>query len=144
MKVSRGRINMTTAVHAAAVRGALALCALGLVAPQAFADSLQLSGHAGFLGEWELTASLTDSGSHGLREYSGPIALKHVGLCTHDGPEVKTGRMRLSFSASSSRLTATLLLAGIECTYAAKKAGAYDGVLSCPDQSPVPLTVELN
>ena len=144
MKASRGTINMTSAVNAAAVRGVLALCALGFAAPRAFADSLQVSGHAGFLGEWELTASLTDSGPNGQREYSGPASLKHVGLCTHDGPEVKTGRMRLNLSASSSRVTATLLLPGMECTFSARKSDAYDGELSCRDQSPVPLTVELN
>lgn len=144
MTISDVRIKLTAAARMVGSRGLLALGALCLVVPHASADSLNVSGRAGFLGEWELSASLTDGGPKRRREYDGPASLKHVGLCTHDGPEVKTGRMRLSLSASSSRVTATLLLPGMECTYSARKSEAYDGELSCPDQSPVPLTLKLN
>jgi hypothetical protein len=122
---------------------ALAACATSLVASPVFADSLHVTGHAGFIGEWELTANLADSGPNGQREFSGPLSLKHVGLCTHDGPEEKTGQLRLKLSASSSRLTATLLLQGVECAYSATQSQGYDGVLSCPGQSPVPLVLQL-
>jgi hypothetical protein len=47
-------------------------------------------------------------------EYAGPLTMKHVGICTQDGPEEKAGAMRLRIS--SSRLIATLSVAGVECT----------------------------
>ena len=125
------------------IEALIGACALSVAALQAFAGSLQVTGQAGFLGEWELTANLTESGSNGQREFSGPLSLKHVGLCTHSGAEEKTGQMRLKLFASSARLTATFFLQGVECTYSARKSDAYDGLLSCPQQSQVPLTIRL-
>jgi hypothetical protein len=69
--------------------------------------------------------------------------MKHVGLCTQDGPEEKTGEMRLQISASSSGLNAKLLVAGIECTYSARLSDSYTGTMNCPDQEPVPLKLWL-
>ena len=43
--------------------------------------------------------------------------MKHIGLCTQDGPEEKTGEMRFRLSTSPAALSATLSIAGIECTY---------------------------
>jgi hypothetical protein len=69
--------------------------------------------------------------------------MKHVGLCTQDGPEQKTGEMRLQISASSSRLNAKLSVAGIEYSYSGRLSGSYSGMMSCPDQEPVPLKLWL-
>ena len=46
--------------------------------------------------------------------------MKHVGICTQDGPEEKTGEIRFQISALSSQLDAKLLVEGIECTYSAR------------------------
>jgi len=46
--------------------------------------------------------------------------MKHVGICTQDGPEEKTGEIRLQISASLSELNATSRVAGVECTYSGK------------------------
>ena len=53
--------------------------ALILPAAPAGADSLQLVGYSGYLGEWELTAALTEDGSTTPKGYSGPLSMKHVG-----------------------------------------------------------------
>jgi hypothetical protein len=42
-------------------------------------------------------------------------------------------------SASSSRLDATLLVAGVECTYSGRLSDAYTGTMTCPDREAVPL-----
>jgi len=112
---------------------------LGALATPAQAQSRQVIGYAGVLGEWELTATVTETASGHIKEYSGPLTMKHVGVCTQDGPEEKTGELRFQLSSSSSRLTATLLVAGVACTYSGKLSDSYAGMMTCPDRSTVPL-----
>lgn len=112
---------------------------LGALATSAQAQSLQVIGYSGYLGEWELTAAVTEKVSKQTKEYSGPLTMKHVGLCTQDGPEEKTGEIRFQISALSARLNATLLVAGVECTYSGRLSNSYDGTMNCPDREAVPL-----
>ena len=69
--------------------------------------------------------------------------MKHVGICTQDGPEQKTGEIRFQISAFSSQLDATLLVEGLECTYSARSSTPYSGLMSCPDRPTVPLKLWL-
>ena len=112
---------------------------LSALATPAVAQSLQVIGYSGYLGEWELTATVTEKISSRTKEYSGPLTMRHVGLCTQDGPEEKTGEMRFQISASSSRLIATLSVAGVECTYSGRLSDSYTGTMDCPDRQAVPL-----
>jgi hypothetical protein len=98
-------------------------------------------GYAAVLSEWELTASVT--GNDGLKDYAGPLTITHVGICTVDGPEEKKGNIRLQVSQPSSRMSATLVLDGVTCTYAGRLSDSYAGVMNCPDRSPVPLHIWL-
>jgi hypothetical protein len=111
--------------------------AVGILATPAGAQSLQVIGYSGYLGEWELTATVTEKISSRAKEYSGPLTMKHVGVCTQDGPEEKTGEMR--FQISPSRLNATLSVAGVECTYSGQLSDSYTGTMDCPDRQAVPL-----
>jgi hypothetical protein len=113
---------------------------LSVLARPGNAQSLQVVGYSGHLGEWELTGTITEAAS-GLviREYSGPLTMKHIGWCTQDGPEEKIGEMRLRLSALSSQLNATFLISGVECTYSARLSDHYTGTMNCPDRQPVPL-----
>jgi hypothetical protein len=119
------------------VRALLLLIILGALATPAQAQSRQVIGYAGVLGEWELTAAVTQNSSRRSNEFSGPLTMKHTGVCTQDGPEEKTGE--LQFQLSSSRLTATLLVAGVACTYSGKLSDSYSGMMNCPHRSAVPL-----
>ena len=116
---------------------------LSALAAPASAQSLQVIGYSGYLGEWELTATVTEIVSGRAGEYSGPLTMKHVGLCTQDGPEEKTGAMRLQISPSSSRLNATFSVAGIECSYSGQLSDSYTGTMNCPDREAVPLKLWL-
>ena len=97
-------------------------------------------GQAGVLGEWELTANVTATGTQ--KEFSGPLIMRHVGICTVDGPEQKTGNIKLQLSASS-RVKAIFFIDGVACTYAGRKSDPYSGLLRCPDQRDVPLLMWL-
>jgi hypothetical protein len=121
------------------VKASILPIALGLLAAPANAQSLQVVGYSGYLGEWELTATVTENASSRTREYSGPFTMKHIGLCTQDGPQEKAGEMRFHLSASPPVLNATLSIAGIECTYSGRLSDSYTGTMSCPDRQAVPL-----
>ena len=122
----------------AVVRALFLLLAGALTAP-AQAQSLEVVGYAGVLGEWELTATVTEKARLWSKEFSGPLSMKHVGICTQDGPEEKTGEIRFQISALSSQLDATLLVEGVSCTYSARSSDPYSGLMACPDREAVPL-----
>jgi hypothetical protein len=125
------------------VRALLLLFVAGALAAPAQAESLQVVGYAGVLGEWELTATVTENARLLSREFSGPLSMKHVGICTQDGPEEKTGEIRLQISALSSQLDATLLVEGVACTYSARLSDPTSGLMACPDREAVPLKLWL-
>ena len=112
------------------------------LATSAQAQSLQLIGYSGYLGEWEVTATVTEDSSGG-KLYAGPMTMKHVGICTQEGPEERTGKIRLQRSASQSRLNATLSVDGVECTYSGQLSDSYTGTMSCPGREAVPLRLWL-
>ena len=123
----------------AVVRAPLLLLLAGALAAPAQAQSLQVVGYAGVLGEWELTATVTERARLWSKEFSGPLSMKHVGICTQDGPEEKTGEIRFQISALSSQLDPTLLVEGVSCTYSARSSDPYSGLMACPDREAVPL-----
>ena len=121
------------------MRAFLLLIALSALATPAQSQSREVIGYAGVLGEWELTATVTEKVSGRTREYAGPLTMTHVGICTQEGPEEKTGEIRFQIVPSSSRLTATVSVAGVECTYRGRLSDSYTGMMHCPDRPAVPL-----
>jgi hypothetical protein len=119
------------------VRTIFQLAVLGVLATPAGAESLEVLGYAGVLGEWELTATVT--GNDNTRAYSGPLTMTHIGTCTVDGPEEKKGEIRFRLSKSSSRIQATLLVDGTECSYSARLSDFFTGTMNCPNRPAVPL-----
>jgi hypothetical protein len=122
------------------VRGLLLLLVLAASAAPARSETLEVTGYAGVLGEWELTATVvTQTASQRTREYAGPLTMKHVGWCTQEGPQVKSGEIRLRISTLSFRLKATVSVDGVDCTYRASLSDSYAGTMECPGRSAVPL-----
>jgi hypothetical protein len=119
------------------------LLVLGTLAAPAQAESRQILGYAGVLGEWELTATVDEKTRLVGKEFSGPLSMKHVGICTQDGPEERRGEIRVQISAFSSQLDAKLLVEGVECTYSAPSSNPYSGMMSCSDREAIPLKLWL-
>src|ERR1700751_1097285 len=115
------------------------LLALMLPAASAGANSLEVVGYSGILGEWELTATVSEDGAATQKRYAGPLSMKHVGLCTQDGPEEKSGKMRLQMMSSASRIQATLWVDGVECGYQGVLSDFYTGTMDCSGRESVPL-----
>jgi hypothetical protein len=107
----------------------------------AAAQSLRVNGQAGVLGEWELSATVTEINTNGRKEFLGPITLTHTGLCTKDGPQQQSGEIRFQLLRSATRIDATVLLDGVRCTFNAKKSEAFNGVMKCPEREDMPMLV---
>jgi hypothetical protein len=138
----RALISMRIRKVARKLSGAVWLAvplALNLLATAANAESLEIVGYSGYLGEWELTASVAPDGSSADKRYSGALSMKHVGLCTQDGPEEKSGKILIRMAQSPAALDATLWVDGAECSYKGVLTDFYSGTLSCAGRETTPL-----
>jgi hypothetical protein len=115
-----------------------------LLGPIAQTNGLEILGQVGVLGEWELTAKLDEIASDAKKEYSGPLLMRHVGICTQDGPEERAGQMRLQLGTSDAQLKATLTVEGVECHYDGRKLHAYEGTMTCLGREDLPMMLWLN
>jgi hypothetical protein len=120
----------------------MVLWAVGLTTSSG-AQTRAVSGQSGILGEWELTATVTKESDGGGQRWSGPLSLKHIGFCSVDGPEEKTGELRLNVSDPPNEATATLLIDGIACTFTGHLTDEYNGVMRCPDRPDVPMMLSI-
>ena len=127
----------------AVVVGAIALIAAGVavavgtVRARPMPEAMEVLGYTGRLGEWELKANLQRAGD----ELSGPMSMRHVGICTVEGPEEKSGHMRVRLSRWSSSVEARLTIDGVECLYDGPLSESHETELSCPDRRPSPITL---
>jgi hypothetical protein len=122
-------------------RAAVLLAVLGALTIPAGAETREVFGYAGVLGEWELSGNVTGDG--GTKPLVGPVTMTHVGICTVDNPEEKKGEIRLQVSQPASRLSATLVLDGVACTYSGQLSDFYSGTMNCPARAPMPLKIWL-
>jgi hypothetical protein len=129
--------------------GGLGLLATALVAATlpAQARTLRLDGKSGYLSEWEVKAEVTaNRDARGREEFSGPLTLRHVGVCSPNGAVEKSGTIKLHISKSvwaPSQIHATLSIDGAQCTYIAKLSGDSSGFMECAGGASVPLTLSL-
>lgn len=121
------------------MRTMILLIVLVAFAGHAVADPREVFGYAGELGEWELVATVTDKAQPPGREFSGPLTMTHIGICTQDGPEKRDGEIRFQLTESSSKLNAVMVLAGVECTFSGKRTDFYSGIMTCTDRRAFPL-----
>src|ERR1700692_3295134 len=116
-----------------ALVSAILVCA----AAPALAQSYSASGQVGFLQEWELKASLAKAPAGTVEDFFGPVTLRHVGLCSVNGVEEKSGTLRLSVSRSG--VEGTLAMEDDSCRIAAVAAPSYSGLLRCRNGEGVPI-----
>lgn len=123
--------------------GALLAIAGVLVSNQLQAASLKVSGTAGYLSEWEFHGEVAPTSTNG--EFSGPVTWEHVGLCSANGPERKSGKitLRLTRSGQLSEIRAALSLDRAECTFSAAFSDQATGMMDCSDAKGVPLALSL-
>jgi hypothetical protein len=93
----------------------------------------------GYLSEYDLSASVSGEASRGIEELSGTLNIKHVGLCTHNGPDETLGYIKLEFVSTSAPIIATLNFNGRECSYRGYLSESSTGVLTCAGGLSLPL-----
>jgi hypothetical protein len=125
------------------MRALLAVISICVSAAAAQAQSYSASGQVGYLQEWELKASLAKSTSGGKVEYHGPLTVRHIGLCSVNGAEAKTGEMRLTVSRWTSGVEGTLAMDGDSCKIVVSSSPSYSGLLSCRNAQGVPISFSL-
>jgi hypothetical protein len=118
---------------------------LSAVVGSAHAQSLQLTGATGYLSEWEMTGTIAQAASGRVREFSGPLTMRHVGLCSQAGPEVKVAEIKLQMAKSSllQRFHASMTMDGSKCTFSGTFSGTYSGLMDCSDAKGVPVTLSI-
>jgi hypothetical protein len=117
----------------------VAVWTLTLVVRSGAQPTHAITGQAGILGEWDLTATVTEQPDSGGRRWRGTLSMRHVGFCSVDGPEERTGELRLLMPGAPRETSATLLIDGTECTFRGHLGDGRDGVLACPDRPDVPM-----
>lgn len=115
------------------------LLTLSILAVPARAEPLQIHGTTGYTGEYELSASVSERDLNGKKEFSGPLTVRHVGLCTRDGPKETIGEIRFELGKSSSSITATLDFDGSKCAYKGVLSESYHGFMDCGREGNLPV-----
>ncbi len=125
------------------MRALLLVLMLSAAASPVHAQSLRVTGEAGYLSEWEVSGNVTESISGRVREFSGPLTMKHVGLCSQAGPEEKVAEIKLQIAKSSlwPHFNATMTMDGSKCTFSGTFSNAYSGLMDCADAKGVPITL---
>ena len=122
-----------------------ALLAIGCASAQAS----ELSGRFGYLGEWEVAATLSESqaGPSRSRSYAGPLRLKHIGLCAPGESTEKSGHIRISIrpqgAAREPGYTARLTLDGDACEVSGALSQDRHSFANCGAQGQIPLRLWL-
>ena len=112
---------------------------IGAGAGSAMAQSYSVSGQVGYLQEWEMKANLAKTITSSGVSYDGPVTLRHVGLCSVNGPEEKSGVVRLTVSLKTSAVEGTLALKDDTCRIVASASKSHSGLLNCRDGQGVPI-----
>lgn len=123
------------------VRAAFVTLALGGACGRAEARSLQVGGTAGYLSEWEIAATVSDGAPAAAGTFSGPLTLRHTGVCAVSGPVEKSGEMNVKVSGWGpfSRVEISLRFAGTRCLYRGRLSETMSGVMDCSDAKGIPL-----
>jgi hypothetical protein len=113
--------------------------------PAGAADDVVITGRAGYISEWEITARAYATTTRQRTEFAGPLVMKHVGLCTINGPVEKSGEIRFRrIGFISSGIEATLTFGDEQCTFTANGGDTLDGIMQCPGTRGVPLSLKVN
>ena len=126
-----------------ATRALLAAALICTGAPAALAQSYSVSGQVGYLQDWEMKASLVRTVTGTVEDFSGPVTLRHIGLCSVNGVEEKSGTIRLKVSAKSSAVEGTLVMKDDSCRIAASASRSHSGLLNCRDGHGVPINFSI-
>jgi hypothetical protein len=104
----------------------------------------RLAPRVGFLSEWELSAEVNENATTGRKDFSGPLTIKHIGLCAVGRTVEMSGEIRYRITGwLKPRMQATLVIEGVKCDFDGALSETYDGVISCPPWRNVPVSLSV-
>ena len=132
---------MRSRTRSTALGAVLAVSVPGMAWAPAHARPLSVAGTAGYLSEWQISARLSPDGPERAGALSGPVTLRHTGLCAVSGPAEKSGdmRVRLSGWGPFAQVDVDLSFAGARCVYRGRFSETLKGVMDCSDAKGVPV-----
>jgi hypothetical protein len=112
---------------------------LMLAGPCTGASARDLVGKFGYLGEWDVTATLTEerAGRSGAASLSGPLLMKHNAVCGPGETPEKSGQIRLTLRGQ--RYSAEMTLAGASCSFSGTLSQERHSFVACGGGQPIPL-----
>jgi len=121
------------------MRMARALAILSLIGFGAAAEARELAGRFGYLGEWDVAATLSEEkvGRSSAKEFAGPLRIKHNAVCGPGETPEKSGHIRLS--VRGNRYSAQMTLAGASCAFSGTLSETAHSFVSCGGEGQIPL-----
>jgi hypothetical protein len=129
---------MATRACAISMRGLLGIAACA-ASSAASAQSYSANGQIGYLQEWEMKGNLAKTTTRTGTNYDGPVTLRHVGLCSTNGIEEKSGVVQLRVPSTSTGFVGTLAMKDDNCQISASAGQPYTGLLNCHDGQGIPI-----
>jgi hypothetical protein len=126
------------------VRALISAIWIGAGAGSAMAQSYSVNGQVGYLQEWEMKANLAKTITSIGVNYDGPVTLRHVGLCSVNGLEEKSGVVRLTVSRRTSAVEGSLAMKDDTCRIVASASKSHSGLLNCRDGQGVPISFSID
>ncbi|HEY5797970.1 MAG TPA: hypothetical protein VIU82_23435 [Bosea sp. (in: a-proteobacteria)] len=116
--------------------------AIAIVLPVGFgsvAESRELAGRFGYLGEWDVTAVLSEekAGRASATEFAGSLLMKHNAVCGPGETPEKSGRIRMS--VRGNRYSAQMTLAGSACSFSGTLSETAHTFVTCGGEGQIPL-----
>jgi hypothetical protein len=129
---------MAARAFAISMQGLLGVAACA-ASSAAGAQSYSANGQIGYLQEWEMKGSLAKTKTRTGTNYDGPVTLRHVGLCSANGIEEKSGVVQLRIRSANAGFIGTLALKDDNCRISASPGQPYTGLLNCRDGQGIPI-----
>ena len=116
---------------------------LSLVLSGGEAPARELAGRFGYLGEWDVSATLVEEtpARAGAPAFSGPVLMKHNAVCGPGETPEKTGHIRISLRGQ--RYSAEMTLAGASCAFTGTLSESAHSFVTCGSDRQIPLRLWL-
>lgn len=118
------------------LRAIVLLCLIGTLGG---AEARELVGRFGYLGEWDVSATLSEekAARSAVAGLAGPLLMKHNAICGPGETPEKSGHIRMS--VRGNRYSAEMTLAGSSCSFSGTLSETAHSFVSCGGDRRIPL-----
>lgn len=115
-----------------------AIATLSLIGVSGTAPARELAGRFGYLGEWDVAATLSQEAAVGSSaSLTGSLQMKHNAVCGPGETPEKSGHIRMS--VRGDRYSAQMTLAGTSCAFSGTLSQSAHVFVTCGGEGRIPL-----